>query len=71
YVSVASLVPCLGLVAGPAAIVFGMKGLRARRENPNLPGQAHAVTALILGGLTTLANWGLVLLAIVSTLTRP
>jgi hypothetical protein len=68
YVGVASLIPCLGLLAGPAAIVLGVKGKRALRENPNLPGQGHAMTAVILGTVTTLMNWGLLLFAIAGTL---
>lgn len=59
YVSVFSLIPLLGgLPLGPAAVVLGVLGLRARREDPSLPGKAHAVTAIVLGSLTSLANWG-------------
>jgi hypothetical protein len=61
YVAVFSLIPAVGALLGPAAVVLGMFGLRARRDNPNMPGKGHAITAIVLGAITTLANWGLVL----------
>jgi hypothetical protein len=57
YLGVFSLIPCLGNLLGPAALVLGIIGLRARARNPNLPGKGHALTAIILGALTTLAYW--------------
>jgi hypothetical protein len=60
YFSVFSLIPCFGLPLGVTAIVLGMIGLRKHREDPSIKGKGHALTALILGGLTTLA-WGVLL----------
>jgi tetratricopeptide (TPR) repeat protein len=68
YIGVFSLIPCFGLVAGPAALILGMRGLRAVRERPELPGKAHAITATVLGALTTLANWGLLLFGLLAFL---
>lgn len=62
YVSVASLIPVLALVLGPTAVVLGFVGLRTRRADPRLKGAAHALVAIVLGGLTTLGNVGLLLL---------
>jgi hypothetical protein len=70
YTGVFSLVPCLALVAGPAAVILGVSGLRAQRENPNLSGKAHAIVAIVLGGLTSLVNWGLLLFALLSAAFR-
>jgi len=62
YLGVGSLIPCLALLLGPAAIFCGLKGLRAQKENPHLSGKAHALVAIILGGVTTLLNLGFLLI---------
>lgn len=58
YLGVFSLIPCLGLVLGPAAAVCGWIGLRSARELPARIGRTHAWVALILGVATSLLNWG-------------
>jgi hypothetical protein len=63
YLGVFSLVPCVGLALGPAAVILGVIGLRALAANRNLPGKGHAIAAIVLGGLTTAANWGVAVLA--------
>ena len=57
YISVFSLVPVFGLGLGPIAIWRGFRGLGAIKENPVLPGRAHAMVAITLGSLTTMAHW--------------
>lgn len=57
YLSVFSLIPCAGLLLGPAALVLAAKARKACQENPNLPGKAHIMVANVLGGLTTLLNF--------------
>ena len=59
YLGVFSLIPLLGNLLGPAAIVLGILGLGAVRRTPGLPGKAHAITAIVLGTLTTVVYWGL------------
>lgn len=61
YLGVFSLIPCFALLLGPAALILGILALKARKAKPNLPGQAHAITAIVLGGLTSLVNWGFLL----------
>jgi hypothetical protein len=65
YLGVFSLIPCLALLLGPAALILGILGVKARKENPNLPGQAHAITAIVLGSLTSLVNWGFLIFGLV------
>lgn len=65
YVAVFSLIPCAGLFLGPTALVFGYLGLKHRKKHPTAGGLAHAVVALVGGGLTSLANWGCVIFVIV------
>lgn len=56
YVSIAALIPVLGLVLGPVAIVLGVLGIRARNRNPAVHGLAHAWVAIILGSLVVLGH---------------
>ncbi|HEX6987629.1 MAG TPA: GYF domain-containing protein [Planctomycetaceae bacterium] len=57
YLAIFSLIPCLGLPLGVAAIVLGVLGLKKRKQNPAVSGAAHAWVGIILGGITTLL-WG-------------
>jgi hypothetical protein len=54
YISIASLIPILGLLLAPIAFVLGVMGLRYATANPTAKGKAHAVVAIALGGLMTL-----------------
>jgi hypothetical protein len=58
YVGVFSFIPCFGALLGPLAVVFGCLGVRYRKRNPTAGGLGHAITGIVLGSLTTLANWG-------------
>ncbi len=68
YCGVFSLIPCLGLILGPIALIFGISGLRYAKEYPQAKGQAHAVVGIVLGTVTTLFNFGVVLFSIVMIL---
>jgi hypothetical protein len=61
YLGILSLIPLLGAVLGPVAVVVGVMGARAAPTAPGQVGQAHARIGIILGILTTLANWGVLL----------
>lgn len=56
YVGIFSLIPVFGLILGPIAVVLGILGLRAVRRRPIVKGTAHAVVALVLGGLVTIGH---------------
>ena len=57
YFAVFSILPLIGLGLGPMAIWQGIRGLGAIKKNPELPGKAHAIVAITLGSLTTIAHW--------------
>ncbi|HEY1860917.1 MAG TPA: DUF4190 domain-containing protein [Gemmataceae bacterium] len=69
YCGVFSLIPCLGGLLGPAAFVLGILGLRYVRKHPTAHGTGHAITGIILGGITGLAHLVLVILLAVGGLT--
>ena len=56
YLGVFSLIPCLGAILGPLALTFGILGFRYVKKNPEAKGTGHAITAIVLGGLTTLGH---------------
>jgi hypothetical protein len=58
-----AMIPLVGLVLGPAALVLGLLGRRLERGNSSERGTAQATAAIVLGALTTLTNWiGLLLI---------
>lgn len=50
YTGIASLIPLLGFVTGPIALVLGIIGLIRRAQQPAIRGAVHAWIAIILGG---------------------
>jgi uncharacterized protein YqgC (DUF456 family) len=65
YLAVLSLVPGLGLLTGPIAIILGFLGYATYRREPDRHGQVHAVIAIVLGLICTLIWGGLIVLFIV------
>ncbi|HEY7326578.1 MAG TPA: DUF4190 domain-containing protein [Gemmataceae bacterium] len=66
YLGVFSLIPCLGLLLGPAALVLGILGIRYVKANPTAKGTGHAIAGIVMGSLTSLLNWGATLALIVA-----
>lgn len=70
YVSIGSLLPLVGLIAGPAAIVLGIIGIRKRKADPRLHGLAHAWVAIILGFIGLLIGLGCTALIIIGIMSE-
>jgi hypothetical protein len=49
YCGFGALLPVLGVLLGPVAVVLGIIGFVKARQNPQAHGTGHAVTAIILG----------------------
>ncbi len=64
YAGVFSLIPGLGVLLGPMAIIAGWLGLRRANQAPESKGSFHGWVGLLLGSLTTLAHVGLLALFI-------
>lgn len=56
YCGVFALIPCVGAILGPIALVLGFMGLAYAKKVPESKGQAHAIVGIVLGGLVTLAH---------------
>jgi hypothetical protein len=60
YMSVGGLfmmcIPVIGLMYTISVVVFGVKGLKNVKANPQIKGQVHCWIAIIGGGLETLVN---------------
>lgn len=54
YIGLFSALPVLGLPMGIAAVILGVKGLRAAKENPIIKGKAHAWVGIVCGAFWTL-----------------
>jgi hypothetical protein len=68
YLGVFSLIPCVALALGPAALVLGILGLRYHKKHPTAGGIGHAIAGIVLGGLTTLAHIVLLLVIVVGAI---
>jgi hypothetical protein len=64
YCGVFSLIPVLGLLLGPVALILGIMGVRYAQKNTRARGTGHAIAGIVLGSLSTLLYWGLVILLV-------
>jgi hypothetical protein len=65
YLAVFSLIPCVGIPLGIAALVLGIMGLRHAGRHPESRGKIHAWVGVILGGLCGVIYTVLLILGIV------
>lgn len=56
YLGIFSVIPCLAIPMGIAAVVLGLKGLRLVKGRPEVRGRTHALVGIIAGGLFALVN---------------
>ena len=56
YCGVFGLIPVLGFVLGPIALIFGILALKYVGQNPSAKGTGHAITGIVLGSLTILGH---------------
>jgi hypothetical protein len=57
HVAVCGLVPGLGLLLGPAAVVLGVRARLLGRKDPAFKGRSLANVALVLGLLLAVTQW--------------
>jgi hypothetical protein len=57
-VSLYAMIPFLGLLLGPLAIVLGWAALRRGRREPVFRGASLCKAAMLLGFLLTVTQWG-------------
>ena len=56
YLGIFSIIPCLAIPMGLAAVVLGLRGLALVKERPEVRGRTHAWVGIISGGLFGLIN---------------
>ena len=64
YLGVFSLIPCVAVPLGIAAVICGILGLIKRQQHPQVRGAIHAWIGIVLGALTAAAN--VVVIALIS-----
>ena len=57
HCSLWAMIPFVGLILGPIAVVLGLLGRRSERQQPTEGGATLANAALVLGGATLTTNW--------------
>jgi hypothetical protein len=65
YLAIFSLIPGLGLILGPFAFVLGIQGTCLATLNPQVRGGHHAAFSIVLGMITTIVNWVVLVMAAV------
>ena len=60
YAGVFALIPCVGLVLGPAAFILGILGIRYAGKYPTAGGKGHAIAGIVLGTLVVLGHLAVV-----------
>jgi len=65
YLGIFSLLPCIGIVLGPPAVILGIIGLVKKKQNPAVKGTLHAIIGIVLGGICTALWGGLIVLGII------
>src|SRR5262245_11989698 len=66
YTGVFSLIPCLGLILAPVALILGIMGLGYANKHPTARGKAHAWVGIVLGALVLIGHVGLFVAALVT-----
>ena len=66
YFGIASLIPCLGMPFGIAALVLGILGLKKRNRHPAVKGIIHAWIGIILGGISILGHSAIISLGFIA-----
>jgi len=63
--AVLSMVPGLGLLLGPVAVVLGAAAGRRGKANPDFTARGPAAAAVMFGAMTAVTNWaGLALMVL-------
>ncbi len=71
YCGVFSIIPCLGTILGPIALIYGIRGVKLANREPHRKGKVHAWVGIVAGGLCGLLNLsGLVLWLVVMIASR-
>jgi hypothetical protein len=69
YAGVFALIPCVGLILGPAAFILGILGIRYANKYPTAGGKGHAIAGIVLGTIVVLGHLaGVIFLALVGFL---
>ncbi len=56
YAGLGSIIPVIGLLLGPVAIVLGILGLSHYAKYPKSKGRKHSLTGIMIGSLAFVAN---------------
>jgi hypothetical protein len=64
YLGIFGLIPVLGLLLGPLALIFGILGLSYSRTYPSARGGGHAIAGIVLGSLEIVGHIAIIILIV-------
>jgi hypothetical protein len=70
YCGVFSLIPCVGIVLGPIAILLGFLGFSYANKHPRASGKAHAIVGIVLGTIVVVFHLTVGILIAVGALAK-
>ena len=68
YLGIFSLIPCLGLLLAIPAFILGIIGLRKAKQNPEVKGKGHAITALVISSIVLAISLFVLAIIVISAL---
>ena len=71
YLGIFSIVPCLAIPMGIAAVVLGVRGLTLYKAQPEVRGRTHAWVGIIAGGFFALLNIAAIGFAVLASYLHP
>ena len=71
YLGIFSIIPCLAIPMGIAAVVLGVRGLKLVKAHPEVHGRTHAWVGIIAGGFFALLNIGAIGFAVLASYLHP
>lgn len=67
YLGIFSIIPCLAIPMGIAAVVLGVRGLKLFQAHPEVRGRTHAWVGIIAGGFFALLNLAGILFVVIAS----
>jgi hypothetical protein len=71
YCGVFALVPVLGCVLGPVALILGILGISYANQHPRAKGKGHAIAGIVLGVVVAPIVWGAIFFFFYWAVNRP
>lgn len=70
YLGIFSLIPCIGIPLGIAALILGLRGLKFAEAHPEARGKGHSWAGIIIGSLSALGYTLLIVIPVLIAVSK-